>query len=218
MDQTNKKFSMRKMALIVLLIGGTVSIVLQLANRTNAPPLPNALVGVVLPESRPLSPFLLTDHNNSPFDLDRLKGKWSFVFFGYTHCPDICPTALGELAEVFANVGSSNKQLLADSQGVFVGVDTKRDTPDVLKDYVPYFNPDFIGITGDEEQIKNFSKQMGAIYMVSSEKDEEGDYQLSHTSSIFLINPQGAFYALFQPSLFSPEKMTEAYLEIRRIN
>ncbi len=207
---------MRKIALIVLIIGGAISVGLQLANRTGSSSIPQELVGIVLPEARPLSPFTLTDHNQAPFDLSRLKGQWTFLFFGYTHCPDICPTALGQLAEVFDGL-KGEKEILATTQVLFVSVDPERDRPETLKEYVPYFNPDFIGATGTTEQIQAFSKQLGAVYLLSPDQEGEGNYQVAHTSSFFLINPKGAFYALFQPAHFSPEKITQSYLTMRRL-
>jgi protein SCO1 len=217
MSQSPKKFSMRKMATVVLIVGAMISIALQLVNRLPSSALPEELAGVVLPEPRQLAPFTLTDHNGQPFDLTRLQGRWTFFFFGYTHCPDICPTALGELAEVFENL-QQDKKILSNSQAVFVTVDPERDGLKSLKDYVPYFNSEFIGVTGTVEQINKFAKQLGAVYMVSPERDEQGGYQVSHTSAFFLINPKAEFYALFQSELTNPEKTTKSYLKIRQLN
>ena len=205
------------MALVVLIAGAMISIILQLTNKKPAVAIPQELAGVVLPEARPLTPFSLTDHDNKPFDLSRLQGYWTFIFFGYTYCPDICPTALGELAVVFDNL-SNHDNVLANTKGVFVSVDPQRDSPETLKDYVPYFNPDFIGATGTPDQIKAFSKQLGAAYMVASNKDAEGNYLVSHTSSLFVINPKGEFYAIYQPALFNPETISSSYLKMRSIN
>jgi protein SCO1 len=217
MSETKKKFSMRKMALVVMVVGGIISIALQLANRSPSVNIPQELKGVVLPQPRPLTPFTLTDHNNKPFNLSRLQGNWTFLFFGYTHCPDICPTAMAELAEVFESL-NQNSQTPLNTQGVFVSVDPERDRPETLKDYVPFFHPDFIGATGSAEQIKHFTKQLGAAYMISPEKDEQGDYLVSHASAFFLINPKGEFYAAFQGAMSNPEKISQSYLKIRSIN
>ncbi len=215
MSESGKKISMRKLAMVVMVVGGLLSIFLQVLHRPAA--IPKELTGVVLPNPIPLTPFSLTDHEDKPFDLKRLQGRWTFLFFGYTFCPDICPTAMGELAEVF-EILNQNPKIAVNTQGVFVSVDPERDRPETLKEYVPYFNPAFIGVTGNADAIAGFAKQLGAAYMVSSEKDDQGNYLVSHTSSFFLLNPEGEFYAIFQAALFNPETIGKSYLKIRSIN
>ncbi|MBF0380430.1 MAG: SCO family protein [Magnetococcales bacterium] len=213
-----KKNFMQKLAIIVMIVGGAISIILQLVipSGSSQMAIPNDLKGIVLPQTKQLQPFVLIDHNKKSFKLDALKERWSFLFFGYTHCPDICPTALGELATVFDNL-TQEKNILAQSQGVFVSIDPERDTPDDLKNYVEYFNPKFIGVTGEDLELKNFTKQFGATYVLTPKKGEEGDYQVFHTSAVFLINPKGEFHAIFQPSMSNPEKITKSYLKIRKL-
>jgi protein SCO1 len=213
-----KKNSMRKLAIIVMIVGGAISIILQLVipGGSSNVVIPNELKGILLPQAKMLQPFKLIDHNNKPFELDHFKDRWSFLFFGYTRCPDICPTALGELAAVFENL-SQEQKILGNSQGVFVSIDPERDSPESLKEYVGYFNPGFIGVTGGSEELKEFTKQLGATYMLSPKRDEDGDYQVFHTSAVFLINPKGEFSAIFQPSMSNPDKITQSYLKIRNI-
>ncbi|MBF0358343.1 MAG: SCO family protein [Magnetococcales bacterium] len=215
MREPPKKKFMSKMAIIVLIVGGAISIILQLAiPKPTAPVVPKELQGIVLPEVKTLQPsFNLTDHDNRPFNLSRLKNRWSFLFFGYTHCPDICPTVLGEAAELFEHL-RLDKKIYDSSQLVFISVDPGRDTPESLKEYVAYFNKDFTGVTGEQEQIKKLSKQLAAVYMISPEKDEDGDYQVFHSSSLFLINPNGEFFAIFKPEDSSPDKIAKTFLKI----
>jgi protein SCO1 len=210
-----KKKFMQKLAIIVMIVGGALSIILQLVNpRTTASVIPKELQGIVLPESKALqASFTLTDHNNMPFSLSRLKNRWSIIFFGYTHCPDICPTVLGDMAALFEQL-RLDKKIYNNSQGIFISVDPGRDTPELLKEYVAYFNEDFTGVTGEPDQIKKLSKQLGAVYLISPEKDEDGDYQVFHTSSLFLINPKGEFFAILKPDDSSPEKIAQTFLKI----
>ncbi|MBF0194937.1 MAG: SCO family protein [Magnetococcales bacterium] len=213
-----KKNFMRKSAIIVMIVGGAISIILQLLfpSGPSTGVIPNELKGILLPQAKPLQPFTLTDHNKKPFDVTGFENRWSFLFFGYTHCPDICPTALGELATVFENL-SQNETIMENSQAVFVSIDPERDTPESLKEYVSYFHPKFIGVTGGPQELKKFTKQLGATYILSPKKEEEGEYQVFHTSAVFLINPKGEFSAIFQPSMSNPDKITQSYLKIREI-
>ena len=109
-------------------------------------------VMTLLPEPKPLTAFAFTDHENRVFDLSRLKGKWSFLFFGYTHCPDVCPTTLATLARAHENMAKS-KAGAEDVQFVFISVDPNRDTAGKLRQYVTYFDATFLGVTGDNAQI-----------------------------------------------------------------
>ncbi|MBF0191107.1 MAG: SCO family protein [Magnetococcales bacterium] len=174
------------------------------------------LIGVLLPSPRALQPFALTDHENRPFDPQRLLKKWTFLFFGYTHCPDVCPVSMGLLAEVYALLEKQPGGLAA-IQGVFVSVDTQRDTTELLKAYVPYFHPEFLGVTGPQEQIRAFSKQLGAYYVLPSPSDKGDDSSLiSHSSVFFLLDPKGQFVALFQPQMHQPAIIAELFGKIRK--
>ncbi len=187
---------MRKTALILLIAGGCLSIVLQLWFKPAPPPEPPAaLKTILLPEPRPLDPFQLIDHHGEPFTIERLRGKWSFLFFGYTHCPDICPVAMGVLAEVDRQLRRLGNR--AATQTLFISVDPRRDTPELLKRYLPYFNDGFLGITGDAGAILRFSRQMGAFYQIPEEAENRESYTINHTGAIFLIDPRARFTALF---------------------
>lgn len=170
--------------------------------------------GPVLPESRPLRPFQLLDHSKAKFDLDRLKGKWTFLFFGYTHCPDTCPTVMAMLGEVFRQLGKQ-PNIIKDIQAVFVSVDPQRDTPEILEKYVPYFNPGFLGVTGKQGAVFSFARQVGAGYMISPEEDEEGNYLVSHSASIFLINPRAEYHAFFRPEQNTPKEISDLFSTIK---
>ncbi|MBF0161057.1 MAG: SCO family protein [Magnetococcales bacterium] len=167
------------------------------------PLLPEGLSRVVLPIPRPLQPFSLLDQEGEPFALAQLKGRWTFLFFGYTRCPDVCPTAMAVLGELFRRLQETPLDL-ANSQALLVTVDPARDTPPVLKPYVTFFNPSFKGLTGSSEQILALSRQLGAAYFVNPAPPSDApsasaaaDPSIGHTSSLFLIDPLGRHVALF---------------------
>ena len=158
--------------------------------------LPDQVV-TLFPEPKPLAAFALTDHRHRVFDLASLKGKWSFLFFGFTHCPDVCPTTLAVLARVRDNI-ARNAAGAEDIQFVFVSVDPNRDTPANLRQYVEYFDTTFLGVTGDNAQIGNLAGQLGAAYEVAITPGME-NYPVYHTAAVFLVDPQARYHAVFTP-------------------
>lgn len=140
--------------------------------------------------------FTLTDHHGKALRLSDLKGKAVLLAFGFTHCPDICPTTLSNLAAVNDALPERERERV---QVVFISVDPKRDTPEQLARYVPFFNSSFIGLTGDEDQIKKTAKEYGVFYeyaplVTNSAKDS---YTVNHSSYVYLIDPAGRFTLLF---------------------
>jgi len=117
---------------------------------------PESLLGTLWPEPRPLSAFMLKDAQQRPFEIARLHGRWSFVFFGYTNCPDVCPTTLAVLKGVAARL-EQESPLHEKAQFVFVSLDPQRDSLEHLGRYVAYFNKDIVGTTGNAEQIAGFA-------------------------------------------------------------
>ena len=132
--------------------------------------------------------FQMTDQDGQPVDQTLLNGKWSLVFFGFTYCPDFCPTTLAELAAVQQRLGDQAKGL----QIVFVSVDPERDTPQMLKDYLSSdgFPEGVIGLTGTPEQVAQTAKVYRAYY----EKVGEGEgYTMNHSLTVYLMGPDGEF-------------------------
>jgi protein SCO1/2 len=132
--------------------------------------------------------FQMTDQNGQPVDQSLLNGKWSLVFFGFTYCPDFCPTTLAELAAVQQRLGERAEDL----QIVFVSVDPERDTPQLLKDYLSSdgFPQGVIGLTGTPEQVAQTAKVYRAYY----EKVGEGEgYTMNHSLTVYLMGPDGRF-------------------------
>jgi len=183
----------------------------MLPGKTTVPP---ELQGVLRPAPQPLQAFELTDQYRQPASLERLQGKWNFVFFGYTYCPDICPTTLSTLTGVVRQL-ESDPQGLADIQVVFVSVDPGRDTPEVIADYLKYFNEAFLGLTGAQQDIDSLSRQFGAGYMKEPDTTP-GQYLVSHTSSIFLVDPHGRLLAAFSPP-HDPGTIVDQFRQIRSL-
>ena len=184
-------------ALAVMLAGVWLTEV-YLEHDSRAMLLPNPVV-TLFPDPKPLTAFALTDHKNRVFDLASLKGKWSFLFFGFTHCPDVCPTTLAVLARARANIAKNT--VGADAiQFIFISVDPNRDTAGKLKQYVDYFDTTFVGVTGDNAQIGNLAGQLGAAYHVAITPDVE-NYPVYHTTAVFLLDPQARYHAIFTPPL-----------------
>ncbi len=186
-----------------------VLLVLWISRQPGALP-PEALVGKLFPEPRPAGVFTLVDQHGARFDAARLDGRWSLMFFGYTHCPDICPTALTNMRLLHAKLSEAER---LDTQVVFVSVDPKRDTPEHLKDYMAYFNEAFLGVSGEREQIDALARQAGAVYFFDGDTDGD-EYIVNHSAQILLLDPKGRFYAQFQPP-HTPDEMLVDYRRLR---
>jgi protein SCO1 len=128
----------------------------------------------------------LPDADGKPRTLADFKGKVSVVFFGYTHCPDVCPTTLAEIAEVKAMLGKDGERV----QAVFVTVDPERDTPELLKAYMANFGPGFVALRGTPEQTAAAAREFKVFYMKAPGKTE-GSYTVDHTAGSYIIDAQG---------------------------
>jgi protein SCO1/2 len=149
-------------------------------------------------------PFKLIDQNGKPISDQDLKGKPFLVFFGYTHCPDVCPTTLFDVSEVMRALGKDADR----TQALFITVDPERDTPAALKDYLSSFDPHVRAATGDAAAIEAASK----AYRVYAKKvpGSNGDYSMDHTALVYLMDKQGRFVAPF--SLKRPPEASAAEL------
>lgn len=151
-------------------------------------------------------PFKLTDQNSKPITDRDLQGKPFLIFFGYTHCPDVCPTTLFDVSEILRALGSDADRVNA----LFVTVDPERDTPAVIKDYLSSFDPHLRGASGDRAAIDAVEK----AYRVYAKKvpTGEGEYSMDHTALVYLMDKQGRFVAPFKVK----RKPEEAAAELRR--
>ena len=176
--------------------------------------LPNQVI-TVFPEPKPLTDFSLADQDNHAFDLTRLRGKWSFLFFGFTHCPDICPTTLALLASVHDKLVTQPGHA-EDVQFVFVSVDPIRDSRSNLKQYVRYFDESFVGVTGEERQIANLASQLGAAFQVDRAPGVE-NYPVYHTTALFLLDPRARLHAVLTPP-HDASAISERFKIVREID
>ncbi|MDP6198869.1 MAG: SCO family protein, partial [Porticoccaceae bacterium] len=140
---------------------------------------------IVLDRPRIFSDFELIDHRGEVFNIARFQDTWTMVFFGFTHCPDICPTTLAVLNETYSKLKESEKEKL---QVVMISLDPERDTVEKLAEYVPYFNDHFIGVTGNKHLIRRLTAEINIAYnKVPLEAD---DYTIDHSTQLVLINPK----------------------------
>ena len=143
----------------------------------------------------PANDFALTDQNAKPFHLSQLRGKVVFLFFGYTHCPDACPTTMAKLSQVNKLLGKDADQVMT----VFVSVDPGRDTASVLKSYLAYFHMNSIGLTGTKEEIDTVVKQYGARYEIE-QSDSAAGYHVNHSTDLYLLDQKGELAKTFSYS------------------
>jgi protein SCO1 len=136
-------------------------------------------------------PFKLTGNDGRPISNETFKGKPYLVFFGYTHCPDVCPTTLFDMSQVMAALGKDADR----AAGLFITVDPERDTPAVMKDYLSNFDPHLLGATGDLKTIEKVEKEFRVYAKKVPIKD--GDYSMDHSAVIYLMDKEGRFVAPF---------------------
>jgi protein SCO1/2 len=153
---------------------------------------PTLAKATLIEPARPLPPMAFIDQQGQPFGLEQLRGHWSILFFGFTSCPDVCPTTLALLAQVekkLADLPAEQRPHI-----VLVSVDPKRDTPERLARYVKSFSPTFTGITGEPAAMQEFALKMGVPVAISEQAG--GNYTVDHSAAIFVVDPNGALRAL----------------------
>jgi protein SCO1/2 len=153
---------------------------------------------LLLHDAMALPDFDLQDSDGQAFTHSSLLGHWSLLYFGYTHCPDACPTTLAALAHVMKRL--SHVPRLPKPTVYFISVDPKRDDLKLLKTYAAYFDPAFIGATGDEDALHALTLPLGVDYSYGK-PDAKGDYTVDHSSFVILVDRQGRQVAMFAPPL-----------------
>jgi protein SCO1 len=138
-------------------------------------------------------PFEMVDQNGQKFTEANLNGKWHLVFFGFTHCPDACPTTLNEVALAIDQLGDRRGEVGV----VFISVDPERDTPEVLKSYVSSFDAPITALSGTPEQVAQVAKAY-RVYFAKRQRPD-GGYDVDHTAALYVMDPQGRFTATFSP-------------------
>ena len=147
--------------------------------------------------------FRLTDHNGKTRTLADFRGKVVAIFFGYTHCPDVCPTTLSAFAAALQQLGPQADRV----QVLFVTVDPQRDTPELLREYVPAFNPRFLGMYADEDTLRALAKEYKVVYQKTSVKAAD-DYLIDHSAGTYVYDPQGHL-RLLMPYGSSPDAIAQ---------
>lgn len=212
--------------LAVLLIAG-IAVSFWALQRQTPPP---EIQGVLLSDARPLPDFRLTDHDARPFVNADLEGNWHLLTYGFTHCPDICPSMLAAMSSMARELESSGSPW-ADVDLLFYTVDPERDTPDYLADYVTFFHDDLTGLTVNGDPSQNaaaFERGLGIVYEIPVE-DRFGnpygvdDYPVNHGVKIYLLNPEGRLQAVFDPAFteegmvhFSTRQLLDDYQAVRQ--
>jgi protein SCO1/2 len=172
----------------IIALGGAAA---ALKWRAIRPPVELSTGSILMPR-RALGDFSLIDSQGRSFRPANLRGRWSLMFFGYTNCPDFCPSTLTTLAAMQKRLRAAKSIL---PQVIFVSVDAQRDTPAQLAKYVPYFDPEFIGVTAaDQHVIEALAKQWQVAVSVQPAKD--GNYSVDHSGAIFVVDPDGKLAAI----------------------
>ncbi len=169
--------------------------------------------GHVMTPARSVDSFSLVKHDSTGFTEADLAGQWTFFFMGYTHCPDICPITMTELDHVHRELAPVDTDP-TPVKTVFVSVDPRRDTPDRLKEYTGYFNPDISGVTGESSRLEEFAKAMRLVYLPAPDEPIDSNYLVDHSAQVILVNPKGELQAIFS----APQRgtvMLEDFKQIR---
>ncbi len=213
MSSSNSHLSKPFLALLVVLTVAAAGAGIFLGRKYFSPPKPPTVTnGTLLSPAKTLAPFKLQDDQGHPFGPAQLKGHWTFMFFGYTHCPDVCPNAMAMLRSMVAQL-QKTPGAMDHTRVVFVSVDPQRDTPKVLGEYVRYFNPHFIGVTGTPDELAGITHQLGVVY--HREKGGGKNYTIDHSAGMMLMNPDGRYTAYFGPPQ-DASAMARDFIKIRQ--
>lgn len=200
---------MNKIYIIKIIVFFSSMLFLTACDGTKAKP--ELTSATLLPAAKVINDFDLKHDSDGDFNLKSLKGKWSLFFFGYTRCPDVCPTELYMLSEMMALIEQKPDSVQQIPQVIFVSVDPQQDKLKALKEYAEYYHPSFKGVTGEQNEVDKLASTMGVFYeraymlnqraLVIDEDDIpeglENSYLINHSASIILTNPKGQMHAVF---------------------
>jgi protein SCO1/2 len=186
---------MPRLLVVAIVLAGVIAglAASQYLRRADGDP-PGLERAVSFAATRALPDFALVDHDGRPFGPERLQGRWTFLFFGFVNCPDVCPTTLTTLAAARASL--ADLPTMQQPAVTLVSVDPDRDTPEVLARYVTHFDPSFTGATGSPTAIAALTGGLG-VAVVIGPPGPDGNYSVDHTAAIFLVDPDGRVAALF---------------------
>jgi len=206
---SNSKFLIPAMVTLVILATGA-GFYISLKQSQNQLVQNNETRGLFWPNPKQIKNFSAKDHNGNAFELSNISGKWSFIFFGYTNCPDICPITMSVMANVYQHLVSYYENI----QIIFVTVDPERDTTEKLSSYISFFDQDFVGLSGEPAIENSLTRQIGIPYYYNKKK-ENNNYLVDHSASIFVIDPKTRLIAKLSPP-HQPEKIIEQFKKIKR--
>ncbi len=170
------------------------------------------LQATILEPPHVVKDFRLLDHDGKPFTSASLQGHWSFLFFGYTNCPDVCPTTLKVMQAAWQLI-PHGAEVKAAPKMYFVSVDPDRDSLKSLKQYVQYFDPTFIGVTGPLDEIDKLTNQLMVLYGYEDKEKDSDQYVVNHSAQLLLLDPRGRLRAILPP----PHKAANIAREFRII-
>lgn len=170
---------------------------------------PDLKAAVMYPTGLNIPDFQLQRADGKSLTANDLRGQWTIAFFGFTHCPDVCPTTLASFKQVWARLAEQGKS--DKVQFLFISVDPERDTPDQLARYVAFFNKDFVAATGTDEELTRLTRALGILYL--RVPDQSGGYSIDHSASAMIIDPQGRRAGMFRPP-FAPDAVSADLLTL----
>lgn len=211
-DLASRQRGIRNTVIVLLLIVATI--IGLIVHKVTKPRILNqdelrAQDVIVFDTPRRFTDMELIDNRGQPFTRESLQGKWSLLFLGFTHCPDICPMTMLDLSRLMPTLPADIAQ---DTQVILVSLDPSRDTPEVLSEYVAAFDKDFIGVTGEFLTLRRFANELNVAFAKVTQGD---DYTVDHSGNIVLINPMGDYHGFIKPP-FSNEKLNLTYTSVVR--
>jgi protein SCO1 len=205
---SNSKFLIPAMLVLAILAAGT-GFYISLKQSQNQLRHNPGIEGLFWPNPKLIQEFNTLDQSGNQFGLDQMNGKWSFIFFGYTHCPDVCPVTMSVMADAYKQLAVDNKEL----QIIFVTVDPERDTRQILSQYVSYYNEKIIGLGGTIDMVNSLTTNIGVPYYLNNEEQTE-NYLVDHSASIFLIDPKGRMVGKLSPP-HQKDKIIQQFTKIK---
>ena len=160
-------------------------------------------------ESERLLKAELKDVHGRPWDLSKLKNKLGIIYFGYTYCPDVCPTALSDLSSALEGMGKERDSY----QPIFISIDPDRDTQNVIKEYIRHFDQNLIGLTGTSAQLKSFTFNIGSTYTLQKKDASDQDYTVNHTIGYFMVTSTGQKLPI--PIRTNPQDLKRMIMEVK---
>ncbi|MFT5814254.1 MAG: protein SCO1/2 [Psychroserpens sp.] len=201
------------MVAIIIFIYGWI----KFSSKKNELPI---IQGIVLAEEQVLKAFLLQSTNKNIFNIDKLKGHWTIISYGYTHCPDICPTTLMTLSSLLNHLDESNQK--GQLNAIFYSIDAKRDSIKILTQYTNYFSQDITPLRAKDKSMANIFEQQLGIQVQYNENKATNTYEVAHSVSMLLINPNAALQAVILPNIsnlgiehFEEQQLYIDFLKVR---